>query len=162
MRKWHDENVFAWLIWATVLVCFHSDLISDDIMETVWPRHLLWLRLCAEYSLDIVLQGREQAKALTSLLRRVQNTWQRLRRGSFSIWDFTSTRGHKRPPSSERLFLSGNKGDFTGDLVSEGMILAASIDPRRRFIHMVTFPRSLGVDYSSAAVCRSWNEDKMC
>lgn len=36
---------------------------------------------------------------------------------------------------SKRLFLSGNKGGFTGDLVSQGMILAACIDPCLRFIH---------------------------
>lgn len=143
-----------------MLVCFPADVIPD---MTSW-RHSLQLRLSAEYSLEIVLQGRERAKDLTSTLCRVQNPWQGLRRlGSEGKVSFLVSAdeilspqgGRKRPQSLKHLFLCGNRGVFTGGLVSEGMILAACIDPRLRFIHTATFPRSLGADYPSAAVRRS-------
>lgn len=70
----------------------------------------------------------------------------------FFFFFFTSVGGHKRPQPLKRLFLSGNKGGYIGDSVSEGMILVAFIDLRLRFIRAVTFPRSLGPDYLPAAV----------
>lgn len=130
-------------------------------MEAVWSKHLLWLRLSVEYSLDIVLRGREQAKDLTSQSpEHLAEPSAVVIRGkkilsAFRICDFTSTGGHKHPRSLKRLLLSGNKDGFIADLVSEGMILAAFIDLRLRFIHMVTFPRSLGPDNLPAAAFRS-------
>lgn len=153
--------MFLWLLRARVLVCFPADVIPD---MTSW-RHSLQLRLSAEYSLEIVLQGRERAKDLTSPLCRVQNPWQGLRRlGSEGKVSFLVSADEILVPQGGDVnvlshrsicFCPGTKVSVLEALVSEGMILAACIDPRLRFIHTATFPRSLGADYPSAAVRRS-------
>lgn len=153
MQVWGLRAAQSWL-------CSQGRDLWHDIMETVWSKHVLWLWLSVDYSLDIVLLGREQAKDLTSESRRPGRAFgscdsEEETLSGFRIWDFTSTGEHKHPRSLKRLLLSGNKDGFIADSVSEGMILADFIDLLLRFIHTVTFPRSLGPHYLPAALFRS-------